>query len=438
MPSPETIYLGTLVLVFSLLVLSIRNPFYGLLSYFTVMITRIGLYFPILGSIRIELIIGIIVLAEIVVFKKNLHRIKLAYNPVNKYLFLFLLVIGVSFIQAWDYARSWDYAVIEFIRIYIFFIMVLALVEGRKEIRTFLWAFAFLTIVVGYEGIYAYLSGDKSYTFQGLDIAVASKGFASGHVAAANMQLQCLPIMIYLILTAKGNLGRLGGAILAGSSFLAIIASGSRGGFLGLLFIGGLIVYFSKKRVVALLICVAILLASAPFMKGNYLSWMETAVEMSDESSTSRIGGLQNGIEMMMKRPFLGVGPGCETLARKAWFGWGLESHNHYGQLMGELGLIGTIVWFVFLYHLLKNLQTSKKILKNRGMKDLPLLITGMQIALFVRLFEGMGSHSLYIFFWYIMAALSVVLVGLSRDKYDTHEASDREIHKTHLLPSHL
>ena len=310
MPLPDNIYLGVLVLIFGLLALSFRNPFYGLLSYFTVMITRIGLYYPFLGSIRIELIIGVIVLAEIVVFKKNLHRIKLRYNPVNRYLFLFLIVIGASFVQSWDYAWSWEYAVIEFIRIYIFFIMVLALVEGEKEIRAFLWAFAFLTIVIGYEGIYAYLSGDKSYTFQGLDIAIASKGFASGHVAAANMQLQCLPIMIYLILTAKGNLGRLAGAILAGCSILAIIASGSRGGFWGLVVIGGLIVFFSKRKVVALLACAVIVLALAPLMKGNYLSWMGTAVEMSEDSSRSRITGLQNGIETMMKRPFLGVGPG--------------------------------------------------------------------------------------------------------------------------------
>ena len=59
---------------------------------------------------------------------------------------------------------------------------------------------------------------------------------------------------------------------------------------------------------------------------------------------------------------------------------------------MGELGLIGTIVWFLLLYHLLKNFKTSKKILKSQGKKELPLLITGMQIALFVRLFEGVGS----------------------------------------------
>lgn len=426
MPSPETVRLVSLVAVFLLLALTFVKPFYGLLSYFGVMTLRIGLYYPSLGKIRIELLIALIILIQIFVSSKIVERLKFDYNLVNKYMFFFFLVIMASFVQAWDYAESWDYVVIEFIKIYAFYIMILCLVETEDQVRALLWAFAFYTIFMGYEGIYLYCTGGETYVFQGVNMATASEGFAAGHVAAANMQLQCLPIMIYLMLSEKKVIFKLLGGLLSFLSILGVIASGSRGGFLGLIIIAGLTVYFAKRKGPALLVCGICCLAVIPFMHETYLSWMESIISHSDDSASSRITGLINGIEMMIRRPILGVGPGCYPLARKAWFGWGLESHNHYGQVMGDLGLLGTVVWGFFIVHVFKNLKDGKKKFEESGQTNLVFIITGIQVALIVRLFEGMFSHSLYIFFWYIMAAISIVIFKLSGEKAEqkAHGAS--------------
>jgi hypothetical protein len=419
MPTPEAIQIIALIFIFLFLALSIIDPFYGLLSYFTVMMTRIGLYYPALGAIKIELIIGLIVLGEILVFGKNIHRIRLDTNRVNKYMFLFFLVILASFAQAWDYGISWDNGVLEFIKVYIFFLMILCLVENEEQLAKFLWAFAFLTIFISYEALYIYFSGNSSYIFQGVDVSIASRGFASGHVAAANMTLQCLPIMIYLILNSPKTASKMVGGVLVGLSIVAIVASGSRGGFAGLLLTAVLIIYYSRKRLKAALICGIVGIVSLPFLSGSYLSWMKSLIGGADDSAVSRTTGLVNGIEMLLRRPFLGVGPECYPLARKAWFGWGLEAHNHYGQLMGDLGIAGTIVWGLFLYYVLKNLMQAKRNIvetpsQQQGML---LIIVGLQVSLFVRLFEGWGSHSLYLFYWYVIAALSVIILEITQQK---------------------
>ncbi len=412
MPSPDTIRMIGLIAIFALLFLGLFNPFYSLLSYFAVMMTRPGLYYPNLANIRIELLIAIVVLIQIFLRKQDwMVRLKFDYNRVNKYMFLFFLVILASFAQAWDYKESWNTVVIEFVKVYAFYIMILAFVESDKQVKQFLWMFALLTILIDYEGLYLYFSGKESYIFQGVDVAIASKGFAAGHVAAANMQLQCLPIMIYLFFAEKKITTKALALSLSFLSVLGVIASGSRGGFLGLIVIGFLVIYFSERKALSLFVCLIFLFAVMPFIKGNYMGWMESIVSHSDDSATSRITGLINGAEMMIRRPILGVGPGCYPLARKAWFHWGLESHNQFGQVMGDLGLLGTLAWGYFIYYVYKNLFMAKEILSKERRTDLCLLVTGVQIALTVRLFEGMFSQSLYIFFWYAMAAVSVAIL---------------------------
>ena len=118
-------------------------------------------------------------------------------------------------------------------------------------------------------------------------------------------------------------------------------------------------------------------------------------------SAQSRLDGLITGIEMMINRPILGVGPGCYPVARKAWFGWSLWSHNHYGQLAGELGLIGVVMWFCFaLQYIRTSWEMRKKFINDIWIKN---ITTAIFVTSGLRLVLGMGDHSLFKFIWYIV-----------------------------------
>jgi O-antigen ligase len=425
MPSVITIYFYVNIVNAVLLIFGFVNPIFGMLSYFTAMMTRPGLYFPIFAKIRIELIIGLIVLFQIFISGKSItKKLSFSYDPTNKYMFLFFIVMLLSFFQALDWDVSWNNGVLEFIKIYVFYIMIMVIIEDLKDVKLFLWAFAVLTILTNYEGLYLYLTGTESYVFQGIDVAISSKGFSAGHVAAANMQLQALPVMIYLIIIEKRIPLKIFACVLASLSTIGVIASGSRGGYLGLLCIALLLVLYSKRKALTSLLITVSVLCLLPFMKGAYLSWMGSITKVSDVSAHSRIDGLINGIEMMIRRPILGVGPECYPLARKAWFGWGLDAHNQYGQLMGDLGICGTVIWTIFIVSVFKNLNIAKRIVEGyKEFEEFRLITIAMLISLIVRLFEGMFSHSLYVFFWYAMAALSVILIKIAHQTYESNTA---------------
>ena len=90
-----------------------------------------------------------------------------------------------------------------------------------------------------------------------------------------------------------------------------------------------------------------------------------------------------------------------------------MESHNIYGQMLGDLGIPGTVAWLLFIFQIFRNLVDAKRKLASMAMESdfLYKLAIGVQASLIVRLFISMGSHGLYYFYWYVMAIISVIIL---------------------------
>lgn len=271
---------------------------------------------------------------------------------------------------------------------------------------------------LGYEPVFRYLAGDVTDSLNtgigGFQFATAEEGRAAGHTSLANYLLYAMPFFWYLACASQKIFTKLSGFGLFAFCFAGVLISGARGGLVGLVLLFLLLTLFSDKKIIVLSLGVAALLLTIPLMGEKYLFRMSTITDLgaSDTSASSRWTGLINGIEMMIKRPVLGVGPGCYPLARKAWMGWSLWSHNLYGQLAGELGAIGCIVWFRFFRQYLKSCQEIRKApfcdpwLKN--------MATAILVSSFVSLGLGMFSHSLYKFIWFIMASSVIIAEEIS------------------------
>jgi hypothetical protein len=72
--------------------------------------------------------------------------------------------------------------------------------------------------------------------------------------------------------------------------------------------------------------------------------------------------------------------------------------------------MIGTMVWGFLIYFIFRNLKRAKTIFQVKGETYFYFVAIGIEIALIIRLIEGMFSHSLYIFFWYMIGALSIII----------------------------
>lgn len=412
MPAPESIRIITVVAFVVLLAVGIKKPLWAVIGYMILVYCKVSSYFPVFAAMKAELIFGLLILLRVFASENFKTKLSSHHNAVNKYLIYFVTCVFLSFLIAMNHRYSWDNAVYHFIKVLFLYVMILLAIESKQDFKIFIWSFVIMFAYLAYEPTFSFLTGTGASRHTYGDVYVADIGILSGHVALANNMNQMIPIAFFLILAVRNKKLITLAIIPLLIFFTALIGSASRGGVVGLMAFGATLVYFSKNRIrnAVVLGVVAIML----FMLSS--SFKHTGSRIDTSPIKGRLIGLVHGIEMIrLKGHILGVGPGCFSLARRKYFSYTMESHNIYGQVLGELGIPGTIAWFLFILQIFRNLIDTKKRLRALSMeKDfLYKLAMGIQVSLIVRLFISMGSHGLYYFYWYVMAALSIAVLKI-------------------------
>jgi len=119
----------------------------------------------------------------------------------------------------------------------------------------------------------------------------------------------------------------------------------------------------------------------------------------AQESGQGRIEGFFTGLALWQTYPLTGVGPGAWRPAT----GSKLESHNLYGQLVGELGTVGLLAFVGLLAAYRSNIRWLRRVGQDYPfLRDwLPLTLAraiGMSVLLLLLL--GIFGHNLYRYTW--------------------------------------
>jgi hypothetical protein len=137
----------------------------------------------------------------------------------------------------------------------------------------------------------------------------------------------------------------------------------------------------------------------------------------AQESGMGRIEGLINGVNLLGRFPISGCGPGAWRPAT----GSPIESHNLYGQVMGEMGGVGVIAFGGLVVALVLHLRKLKRITDpdTGAAPDANLyhLARAMGTSLFLLLFLGFFGHNLYRYNWAWYAAFTAVALGVCEDR---------------------
>src|SRR5262249_408973 len=128
---------------------------------------------------------------------------------------------------------------------------------------------------------------------------------------------------------------------------LCIALTGSRGGFLGLLLCGlihGVIARRWWKHAATGLILVPLLWLILPtYLRHRFetIIWPEVGPQNAQLSAEGRFQRFFIVLDLWRDNPVTGCGPGLWKVAS----GEELESHNLYGQVLGEMGTLGAITF---------------------------------------------------------------------------------------------
>jgi len=190
----------------------------------------------------------------------------------------------------------------------------------------------------------------------------------------------------------------------AALNLIGIIATQSRGGFLGLLALGSFMLSvklpsISKKKFILILSVLAMIFGT--YLGAEYKERIQTIFEedYSDISAgSSRIGLWRQCLHIARDHPILGVGPGAfstafghylesdkfpEELSRDQVGGKWQTAHNSFLLVLNEMGLPGLLIFLTINIRSFRNCHRVRASPANHNLtSDLRVQATTLQMAL--------------------------------------------------------
>ena len=124
-----------------------------------------------------------------------------------------------------------------------------------------------------------------------------------------------------------------------------------------------------------------------------------------------RLAGFVEGMRLWGDNLLLGVGPGAFRLATTG----GFNSHNVYGQVGGELGVLGVAAFLALLACFFTNWLAARRLYRSRP-RDFPFHTSrAVAVTVLLLLFTGWAGHNLYRYNWVWVAAFQAVALHCIR-----------------------
>lgn len=371
-----------------------------LIGYMFLFIDRPFEVWPWLGDLHIERVYMLFTLAVWAVYPNK------RFLPNTQHAAYFCFGAVVLFAWAMSPWAAYGQPVVEdWLKIVVFYVLLVTCIhdeEGLKHV-----AVGFLTVMGLYllHSFREYLAGRHTYRMGiarmiGVDTTLGDPNSFGASIVFA------LPIVAALWHAGVG--GKRGRVLLSGYvglSALCILLTGSRSSLLGLLVWFTLIIWRTKYRFTALTgFAVAAPLAFVA-LPDSLQTRFETIINPdvgpanAKTSGEGRWHGLMMGLHQWQNNPLTGIGPGAWRPANRTK----IESHNLYGQLVGETGTLGLLAFVALLGCFWVNLREIRRIRREVPAWENDLVFTlpsAVGVGVFLLLFMGNFGHNLFRFTW--------------------------------------
>lgn len=204
-------------------------------------------------------------------------------------------------------------------------------------------------------------------------------------------------------------------------SFMALLGTQSRGGFVGLAGQVIYVLYRSNKKILVSLILLIILAIGMIYMPDNWtdrMSTISTDTSELDESASNRIIQWGYAIDIANERPLFGNGFNAfyyqpYYLEFVAHLDRNRAVHSNYFQVLGEQGYIGLVLYLaMWLTFLISSEKYARKALQHDDLKWAGHMLQAMQFGFVGYAFNGLTVNLAYLDLAYFLMAFSVLLVS--------------------------
>ena len=258
-----------------------------------------------------------------------------------------------------------------YVKIILIFALMMSTITSPRRLRQMTWIMIIASGYIAGRGVFDYLRGVNLVEGDRLRGAVGGM-FENPNDLALNLVTFLAPTL-FIIIQDKKMSRRLFALLLAALMLAATVATKSRSGFLGLVAMGLVVVYYTArvKPGVVLAVVVAGLLA-IPAMPSSFWTRMDSIMNADEDATGSRAARmrlLNQGVEVFADNPLTGIGAGqFQNYAGPGVVEKWRVTHNVWLQVASELGMFGVMA-FLFLvvraymanFRALRMLRTPRK-----------------------------------------------------------------------------
>ncbi|MBA4063681.1 MAG: hypothetical protein C0501_08210 [Isosphaera sp.] len=371
-----------------------------LIGYMFLFVHRPFEVWPWLGDLRVERVYMLFTLAVWAVYPGKRWLPNAQHGAYAAFALAVLMCWAMS-----PWADKGQPVVEDWFKIVVFYVLLVTTVHDEKGLRDV--AVGFLAVMALYllHSFREYTNGRHTFRMGiarmiGVDDTLGDPNSFGASIVFA------LPIVIAVWRAGLGGrYGRLALLGYVGLSGLCILLTGSRSSLLGLLVWCAVVVWGTRYRKTAFVGFACLAPVAFVALPESLQTRFETIVnpevgpENARQSGDGRLEGLTRGFQLWAASPVSGVGPGAWRPATRSK----IESHNLYGQLVGELGTLGLLSFGAVLVCFWVNLRAVKRLRDGYPEWRNDLLFTlpsAVGLAVFLLLFMGNFGHNLFRFTW--------------------------------------
>jgi len=335
----------------------------------------------------------------------------LTARPREVNLVLLLSVGGLLSIPlAINPGEAWETFTDPFMKVVLMFLVVVNVVRTRGRLYGLLW----LTLAVGcylsYHAVLDYRAG--KFEVEGYRVGGAIGGMFGNPNDMALYLVTVMPLAVGMLLATRNPLAKLAYGACAALAVCGSVVTYSRGGFLGLACVLGVLGWKLGRKnragVTALtVLALAALLMLAP---GNYTERLVSIVDSGKDlvgSSSMRQQLFWLSLNVAIRNPVFGVGMGnFHTVSIREQV-----SHNAYTQVAAEMGLASAVVYVLFILAALKSLRLVERATYEGRRRDRDYyLAVGLQAAVAGYMVSSFFASVAYQWYLYYLVGYAVAL----------------------------
>jgi putative inorganic carbon (HCO3(-)) transporter len=366
------------------------------------------------------------------------------------------VVFGASLLYAVNFDKSME-SLQDYIKDAAIALLLVLLIRRISTLRNVIWTLLMVGLFVSLINIFQFYTGTFTNAYYGFAQADMQSILGNtddwriaGPIGDPNYFALILLVLVPMAMERTMNEKRLVLKILAGIAlvaiFLTVILTYSRGAFVALIIVGGIMVLRTPGKPLPFLLIGALLVFLAiQFAPPNYTARMRTIFSIlpgnqerfsKDYSIDARSSEFIISLEMFKDNPLFGVGKNNYT---SRYIEYSIKTgadptriatapHNLYFEALAETGLFGFLIFMYIVYQMVFQLFSAHQKLKEIKMHDKGKLLRGVIYGILAYLAGSLFLHAAYARYFWLLFGIAMASENIVRNEIQAWQDEGQEI----------